>query len=203
MMKWTYEDYRAGIEYVKRHAPNHHLLPDIEKKFSVVTCAYLQRAMDSIPPPQPVAKKQTEYIGDPQFDALIIQRKKLFTERAKLSNLFHKMAHRIDRVNNSKKIQAIQTEIHRIGITIQYFREHGEMPLHSNPYELDTQNPLALDKFYRHSMSSRSRLRNQLEKLAVDPVKNATKIAAKESKLLEYEQKIEYCKNAFKQTRII
>ena len=189
----TEKDYHIKLGYLRERNSKHSLLPLIEREYSVMNCAYLDRAISSLPKIE--EKKKNHITGDPVFDRLQKRKRDLFTNRKKLSNLFHDMIHVSDRKSNSAKINEVQVEIERVMLTIAHYEEHGSAPLSSDPYDLP-KDPIMLRTKKSNAMSNRSRNRAKEIELQQDPEKNSQAIIKVQAKIFEYDQIIQHINEA-------
>lgn len=196
--------YDINLNYLRDRAPNHPLLPTLERGHSFINARYLQKALDKLPEdtpePEPTKSKEktTEAPKDKTLKGLQISRSKLYTERARLSNRFHDMNTDDARAANSQQIQIVQRQIQKLDTEIEYYQEYGKLP-ENKEQELYPLPNSALD-IDRKIKSIRARI-SQTKKL-IDKYfeqNDTAKIEKYEKQLSHLKNYLAYAENALKE----
>ena len=127
-------EYSQGISRLKKHNPNHPLLSQLEKGLSAINKIYLKKALADVPTAEPEPSAVAH--DDPTLEQLKIEQRKLFSERAQLSNRFHKCKTDAERAANSNSIKMVQRRIQSLWDRIDYFEANGELPKEDEKYPL-------------------------------------------------------------------
>lgn len=108
-------DYKAGVDLLILTDPNHPILKDLQKGYTYLNIEYLKLAVKK--------KKDVDKKGEMVLRKLSVKKGKLYAERARLSNSFHKYTKKPERAVISDNIRRIQDEIARVDIEIQYIKD--------------------------------------------------------------------------------
>lgn len=137
------KEYFDQLTWLEKVQPGHVLLPTLRSGFSAINCIYLASALKSMATePDAPEKAQAQVNEDPNtpdsIRKLHMQRRTLFTDRAKLSNSFHDCQSDQERAAVSVRIEAIQNQIEHINKQLRDWKERGKLPeKEEDPTEAD------------------------------------------------------------------
>ena len=118
--------WSLGLKKLQKDRPNHPFLPSIEKGYSIVTAAYLKKALDSLDVPVIKAKIQK---NDSTLKKLSKELSNLFIKRGKLSNSLHQCIDKEGRAAVSQQIGWVQLDIEKAMRRLDYYRENKKLPI--------------------------------------------------------------------------
>lgn len=121
----TFEEYIAGVEWLKMHLPGHPLLPSLQAGHSRINILYLKQALKAVP--QEASNDIVPEAADADLKTLLKNKKSLFARRAKLSNSFHDCDTDADRAGVSDEIQIVQRQIETVNKQIRHYEATGEL----------------------------------------------------------------------------
>jgi hypothetical protein len=151
----TQNQYEQKLLVLETLDPESKLLPMLRKGFSQLNAIYLNQALKNVKKvPVFIEEKEVE-VPD---DNLQIRVRKLYGERAKLSNRFHELDSDKARAENSKEIQRIQRQIQDL-LTNGQTEADNEIP----------EDPIAMMKFLNSTRAKISQAKKELERLGALP----------------------------------
>lgn len=184
--------------------PDHPLLDKVSEGPTAVNKLYLKRLIEE------AREKETDRKTDqpldqesPKLMTLNARRRKLYAQRAKLSNAFHRLKTKKQRAFNSDQIQIVQRDIIAIEAQINHWRLTGERP--KGPFEDLPDDRYELFKIKENARKHIPRLERSLEKLYNLPPKTPgrmDKITTKEKKLAELKRIKSYVEKTLKEADV-
>lgn len=182
------QDYKARLEMVQRLAPDHPLLSDLQSKGCTrINQIYLQKILAKLE--DQMMDQKIDEPDDPkdlQLKNMRMKRRSLYSNRAKLSNSFHKARTNKDRAFISEEIQIIQMQIMELEKKIRYYQQTGQQA--SGPFDHLPDDTFELFRIKENARKNIPRLEKALEELFALDEKTpgrARKIHRKEKKLAE------------------
>ena len=193
------------LDGLARLRPSHPLLPKYRQEGKTVINAVILR--------QVVAKLRetrhdgiagstgTEVDDDPEDDILKnerIRQRKLYSERADLSNSLHTAGTRQDRAGISEEIQIVQRNIERCNKRIRHYKAHGAMPNDGKLRHYVPRDGHDLERKKASLMASISRKKKEIRKLRARPMGEveARKIEKAKDKLKDLQAHLKNVKDA-------
>jgi len=129
MSRITEAEYNECLAMLMEELPDHVLIKDLKKGYSVMNAIYLGHALKEIK----IADPEPQDAPDPddqELRKMEREKSKLFGQRAKWSNRFHDCQTDAQRAEVSDQIQIIQSDIASIMRQIEYYEQHGKpMPV--------------------------------------------------------------------------
>lgn len=137
----TAETYNQELKRLQAEWPKYPLLRILRQGYSVQNMHILIRALSKLKEkPTPLNDAEATNIDqqddDPKDETLRMMRvhlRKLFINRAELSDKFHNLHTPDDRLKNSEEIQMLQREIEAMMTKIRHYKIHGELPEGQKP----------------------------------------------------------------------
>ena len=200
MSRITKEEYGNCLSMLIEEIPNHVLIKDLKKGYSVMNALYLGHALSEIKIPDEVATTT----GDPddaELRKLQRERSSLFGKRASWSNKFDICQSNKQRAEVSDQIQIIQNDIKLIMRQIEYYEQHGKpMPVIINE---EYPVPASEGDRYKKRASLRamiSQIKKKLRQIADRPKNHPDwrKVDKLESQLSHNEKYLVYVDRAIK-----
>ena len=195
----TEQEYLDCLAMLAEEHPNHVLLKDLRKGYSVMNCVYLTNEIKKIDIKIPAPK-----IKEPGNDDLIeMQARKatLFGQRANWSNKFHKCKNNDQRAAIVDEISLVQDDIKQVMKEIKYFEKHQtKMPVVVHEKYPVPVKPLDQYKKLGSLRSMRSQVRKRLKMIADLPKENPKwqTVEKDEALLKHYENYIIYVERSIK-----
>lgn len=122
-------EYGECLAMLIEEIPDHILIKDLKKGYSVMNALYLGHALKEIQIDDPVSKIAADP-DDSELRKLQREKSSLFGKRAKWSNKFHDCQTNAQRAEVSDQIQIIQNDIGSIMRQIEYYETNGKpMPV--------------------------------------------------------------------------
>ena len=175
------QDYQAGLELLRRTAPQHALLPQLSRGFTHMNTIYLRHALDGTVAQVKQAGPQVRRSGEAveqlpdseEYRQLQTKKSTLYGRRAKLSNQFHD--HEGDATacaNLSDDIRRVQLKIKAVQRQTAHYLRTGELSDDHAPREERQYEGLALQRKYNTTRQNcnRWRRRIQTEGPTADPI---------------------------------
>lgn len=126
----TAAEYHTKLAELQRLAPGNLLLNKLRQGSSpvndVLLLNALRKAREQAKPPPEV--DTDDPVGDERLAAMRVEQRKLFSERAALSNRFHGCSTNSERAAISEDIQVVQRNIERLAGWIRQYKVHGTLP---------------------------------------------------------------------------
>jgi hypothetical protein len=185
-MKMTVAEYWKNFDWLKSVWPEWILITTLGRGYSYPNCIYLSYGLRQMAykmdAPRVAVKQLLRSHSPEQIKLWFVQKRSLYTQRAKLSNRFHECSTDAHRAAVSEDIERVQSEIEKVQKVIRAWQEKGELPQKAkrgNPQMdlllLNVQRARGAINHYKH------RLRIELNK--PDYPKKAKTIATYEQKL--------------------
>ena len=162
----TEKEYQNNLDFLIAHSPNHPLINELSAGWSDLNVIYLDFILQSEDvrgkikdvgvKSEDVRLKIKDVVIEPptiqdgELKKLYIEKSRLFTERAKLSNRLHEFPlnakHNVHRAGVMDEIRVKQNLIERIFRTIEYYEANGRMP---SDGVVDERFPIPADLYER------------------------------------------------------
>jgi hypothetical protein len=187
----TADAYTTKLADLERLAPKHPLLTRLRQGSSPVNNVLLanelkkakENAQTSVP---------DDSVADERLKAMRVELRKLFSERAVLSNRFHACTTNTDRADVSEDIQVVQRNIERLMEWIRQYIVHGTIPEANLKYYVP-KDGLELSKKRNSLRSSISRKEKEIKGLRKGDLSDrvlARKVEAAENKLTDLKSQL-------------
>lgn len=186
----TATDYTAKLAELERIAPGSLLLNKLRTGSSTVNDVLLTNALKKAKEqarPAPDSESD-DPVGDERLKAMRIEQRKLFSERAALSNRFHGCKTNPDRAAISEDIQVVQRNIERLAGWIRQYKVHGTLPDDAERKYYVPKDGLELAKkrnSLRVMISRKEKLLKELRTNDLSHPATARKVEVEENKLTD------------------
>ena len=199
MSKMTEQEYLDCLAMLIEEMPNHVLIPELRKGYSVMNCVYLTNVIKKIDIKIP--ERKIKEAGNDDLSKMEIRKSTLFGQRAKWTNKFHKCTTDQQRAAISDEIQLIQEDIAQVMKEIKYFeKHHTKMPVIVHDKYPVPVKPIDQYKKLASLRSMRSQVKRRLKIIADLPKAHPDwqKVEKEEMLLKHYNNYIIYVERSIK-----
>jgi hypothetical protein len=187
----TAELYASKLEELERLAPKNLLLDKLKQGTGIVNNVLL--AIELKKAREEAIEEPGDPIGDDRLKAMRVELRKLFSDRAALSNKFHDCKTNADRAVVSEDIQVVQRNIERVMGWIRQYIVHGTLPDEAERKYYVPKDGLELAKKRNSLRASISRKKKEVERLRQGDLSSpalARKVESEENKLTDLKMQL-------------
>ena len=202
MTKIQFQDY---LDELQQLHPSHPLLPKYRSEgHTVINAITIRQIVGKLRETQRdgiAASTGTEQDDDPEDEILKnerIRQRKLYAERADLSNSLHTAKTKQERAGTSEEIQIVQRNIERCNRRIRHYKLHGALPNDEKLRHYVPRDGHDLERKKQSLMASISRKKKQVEQLRSSPMgeAEARRLEKAEDKLKDLQAHLKNVKEA-------
>lgn len=187
----TAELYASKLEELERLAPKNLLLDKLKQGTGIVNNVLL--AIELKKAREEAIEEPGDPIGDDRLKVMRVELRKLFSDRAVLSNQFHDCKTNADRAVVSEDIQVVQRNIERVMGWIRQYIVHGTLPDEAERKYYVPKDGLELAKKRNSLRASISRKKKEVERLRQGDLSSpalARKVESEENKLTDLKMQL-------------